>query len=465
MQDIIKCIPAWLLLLFMVSCFSHSIPFLHNFPSHRRAVIKRTIGPGYDTWSRPLVDNNRVFCPTDYGADPMGIKDSSQALSQTIKAALNTVHNYAETLKDLGGTVIDFGGGEYAVSRPVIFPPGYSNFLIMDGTLRALPNFPKGKALLQIGDASTAKGESNQDVSIQRLTLNGSNIVGTALAVENVQDVNIGPGIMVFGFTQFGITMNGTGAGFIHDSWLGQFLPRTQGTPTAIAIYLDNQQHDCYVEDVIIWSGLIGVWSRNGANQLQGVHTWNLATNLGGTGIILESGQGRVVNCYLDFNPLVIVDPKGAIVTNTLFLAKANLVLRNGGSNGVHGLTVANNWWSSEMKYVNETIVLNGKFDWIHDTFMEGNSIDSKWIAKSTRATRTANITAGETKIALDFSPDLLFDVPIQEAFCSVQASEYVGHVIHPLVSRVVTVELSKSVPGGKVTCSVDQSKRTHAAH
>lgn len=457
------------LLLLMVSCYCHTIPFLNHFPSHRRAVIRRTLGPSYNTYASPYVNKNRVFYPTDYGADPLGKNDSSEALDQTIQAVISSVSSQKETLKDLGGVVIDFAGGEYAVSKPVRFPAGYSNFLIMDGTLRALPNFPAGGTLLQIGNVNTAKGESNQhtneDISIQRLTLNGSNIVGTALAVENGQNVNIGPAIMVFGFERFGITMNGTGAGFIHDSWLGQFYPGIKGNCTATAIYLDNSQHDCYVDNVIIWSGLIGIWSRNGANQFQGVHTWNLMTTKGGIGIILVSGKGRVVNCYLDFNPLVIVNPNGAVVTNTLFLAKGNLVLQNEGGDGVRGLTVSNNLWNSEGKYVNDTIVLNGKFNFVHDSFIEGNVIDKKWNAKSTRATRTANITKGNTKITIDFSNDLLFDTPIKEAYCSVQASEYVGHVLHPLVSKSVTVELSKSVSEGKVLCSVDQSMRTHAAH
>jgi hypothetical protein len=46
-----------------------------------------------------------------------------------------------------------------------------------------------------------------------------------------------------------------------------------------------------------------------GANRLQGVHTWNLAGSSGGTGILLHGGSGRVQDAYLDYAPLVIRAP------------------------------------------------------------------------------------------------------------------------------------------------------------
>ena len=132
---------------------------------------------------------------------------------------------------------------------------------------------------------------------------------------------------MIFGFHDYGITMNGTGGGYIHNSWLGQFAPgASAGVSSATAIALQGSEHDCYVTSVIIWSGKTGVISQNGANQISGVHTWNLATNLGGVGIKLVKGNGKVIDSYLDFCPLVIVDPHSAVVANNLFLARHVLV-------------------------------------------------------------------------------------------------------------------------------------------
>lgn len=74
-------------------------------------------------------------------------------------------------------------------------------------------------------------------------------------------------------------------------------------------------------------------------------------------------------------------------------------------------------------------------------------------------------------KAAIDFSRALLFPgVGIKEVLCSVQQSEegpYVGHSIGPLLeeSLEVSVVLSRNVTSAVVTCTVDQSTRTHAAH
>lgn len=54
-----------------------------------------------------------------------------------------------------------------------------------------------------------------------------------------------------------------------------------------MAISLNGTEHDGYVENVVVWNGKVGLLSRNGANQLSGVHVWNLAASLGGQGIVL----------------------------------------------------------------------------------------------------------------------------------------------------------------------------------
>ena len=48
------------------------------------------------------------------------------------------------------------------------------------------------------------------------------------------------------------------------------------------AILLDGAEHDSDVNNVIVFSGKVGVNSTNGANRMQGVHTWNLAGAQGG---------------------------------------------------------------------------------------------------------------------------------------------------------------------------------------
>ena len=72
-------------------------------------------------------------------------------------------------------------------------------------------------------------------------------------------------------------------------------------------------------------SGKVGVNSTNGANRLQGVHTWNMAGSSGGTGIRLHSGSGRVEQSYLDYAPLVIACKNTASYAAQLAMVEGNL--------------------------------------------------------------------------------------------------------------------------------------------
>jgi hypothetical protein len=294
---------------------------------------------------------------------------------------------------DLGGAVLDLTGGEYVVSGPVIVPVGYHNYEIRGGVLRASSQFPLGATLLQIGTNEAVKGPTGQactNVDVQHTTLDGSGRAGINLALLNCQYANVGPAMMIYGFTAQGIAMNGTGGGYIHHSWLGELSPtaaRGNVTLTATAIDIAGaSQHDCYVEDVIIYSAKIGIRTRNGGNQITGAHTWNLATDKGGMGILIENGSGKVVDSYLDFTPLVIVNPISMIVSNNLFLAKANLIVRMDptqrtleAKGAVQNLVVTSNRWNSEQKYQNETVVVQGKVTHVLDTVFESNSADSMW--------------------------------------------------------------------------------------
>ena len=60
--------------------------------------------------------------PVDFGADPTGVHDSSNAFESAVAAALlhNTSgHTMGGGIVDLGGCTIDLQGGDYLISRPV----------------------------------------------------------------------------------------------------------------------------------------------------------------------------------------------------------------------------------------------------------------------------------------------------------------------------------------------------------
>ena len=454
-----------------------AIPHAHHFPAHRQRTIQRVLGSAYSASCEADPSSSRVFRPTDYGADPLGVADSSDAIDKAIQAMTASAAPGEDGFVSLGGAILDLAGGNYSVSRSVVFPASFSNFNIQSGSLTAGDDFPVGATLLQVGSNEVGKGQAEQNVNLMRLTLDGRSRAGTVLSVVNGQYANVGPGVMVYRWRDFGITINGTGGCYIHHSWLGEIAPfdhvTSRDSVKGTAISLNGMEHDAYVEDVIIWSGRVGVNSTNGANQMQGVHAWNLQTGMGGAGIILYR-KGKIIDCYLDFCPLILKNPNSIVVSNNLFLAKANLViLRDENhpwmSDNVTDLVVTNNRWDSEDKYQNDTIIVEGDFKSVMDTVIENNAADSMWSVKGTRSTRTVDIPQNSTLVSIDYSDDLVFPgLPIQEVSCTVRAREAVAHSVRMVdedYPHSIAVALSAPVSKGKLSCTVDQSLRSHGAH
>lgn len=75
----------------------------------------------------------RVFYPIEYGADPTGVNESSDAILGALGAAFS-IQNGLEMLpgiKDLGGAVLDLQGGNYKISKPIRFPAcGGANLVV-----------------------------------------------------------------------------------------------------------------------------------------------------------------------------------------------------------------------------------------------------------------------------------------------------------------------------------------------
>lgn len=209
-----------------------------------------------------------IVSPVEFGADPTGQYDSTGALNEAIMYMMSLSNQTDDQNRvDLGGATLDLNGGIYSISASVRFPPGFSNFRIQRGTLVARSNFTTGPGLFMLsigGDScsSSSGGKNNKNcntnVDITEMTIDGKNIAYGGILVKDVMDVNIGPAIFMVGFEHVGISMDGSGAGFLHEMWLGQYEPGNptpRADATATAILLSGEEHDCDVSNVIVFVG------------------------------------------------------------------------------------------------------------------------------------------------------------------------------------------------------------------
>lgn len=92
---------------------------------------------------------------TAFGADPSGRRDSSPAIQRALDAAWALGSQAGLNLSsyggpDLGGIVVDFDGGHYTLSAPLVLPKaGGGNLWISNGALHADGGFPAGRFLLE----------------------------------------------------------------------------------------------------------------------------------------------------------------------------------------------------------------------------------------------------------------------------------------------------------------------------
>ncbi|CAL0301551.1 unnamed protein product [Lupinus luteus] len=72
-------------------------------------------------------------------------------------------------VKDLGGVVIDLQGGNYTITKPIIFPSGAGNVLVKEGTLRASDLFPTDRYLVVlITSTSINKNHDSDTINLQQ---------------------------------------------------------------------------------------------------------------------------------------------------------------------------------------------------------------------------------------------------------------------------------------------------------
>lgn len=242
--------------------------------------------------------------PVDFGADPTGETDSTNAFEAAMAALTNTSSRasvpMASGIANLGGATLDLGGGEYLIGKPLIIPAFVGNVRIRGGTLRATASFPPARFLIEVGDtmckAKDGQGVCNEFVAVEDIFLDGSHVAAGGVLVALTMGTTIGPSAFVTGFTQAGIRVEQGHETIVLDAWIAEYFwsekhpgseacNHSSGQPGSIGVHLVGE--DNYVENTIVFDfTCLGVLVDGAATLLNGVHSWN-----GGGVAILINGS------------------------------------------------------------------------------------------------------------------------------------------------------------------------------
>ncbi|KAJ8758641.1 hypothetical protein K2173_000362 [Erythroxylum novogranatense] len=405
--------------------------------------------------------SGKVFYPIGYGADPTGVKDSGEALTNLLNDAFQAQqgHELMAGVKDLGGVIVDLQGGNYRTCKPLRLPAsGGGNLVIKGGTLRASDKFPMDRYLIEL--LSPDKNGVVYEGITFRDVLFDSGYHGGGLMIVNSARIRITDCLFIH-FTSQGILVKGGHEVYISDSFLGQ-KPNVGGDPderhfTGTAIELHS--NDNAITDVAIFSAAIGVLLYGQANILTNVHTYNKATYWGGVGIFVKKGASvtRISNCYLDYNNLYLEDPNQVHCTNGFFLGGGRVLLK-AIEGKITGLNVLSNmfsgWGTNDWP---EIIQVDGTFNHIDQVVIDHNNVNGMTY-KSTVGKLT--VSSYGTKWIADFSRFLVFPNRINHLQYSIYVKEkpegFFQHAVTNVTNNVVVVETDKPI-SASVSVFVDQ--------
>ncbi|KAE8668388.1 Polygalacturonase QRT3 [Hibiscus syriacus] len=429
---------------------------------------------------------SRVYRVTDYGADPTGKSDSTEALNKAIADAFNGPSEglLMEGITNLGGPRIDLEGGNYVLSKPLRLPaPGAGNLMIQGGTLRASDDFPVDGYLIDLSASSSGsttqevKEGSSSNLDVQLTSSSSSYNYEFITLKDLLLDCNYrGGGISVINslrtsidncyiahFTSNGILGQGGHETYIRNSFLGQHITAggDAGERNYTGTAINLMGNDNAVTDVVIFSAAIGIMASGQANTFSGVHCYNKATGFGGTGIYLKLPgltQTRIVNSYLDYTGIVAEDPVQLHISSSFFLGDAFILLKS--INGVaNGVSIVDNMFSGSNNGV-EIVQLdqsNGPFKQIDQVVVDRNN--AKGMSMKSTVAR-GSVEGNGSSWTVDFNPVLLFPnliKHVQYSLSSSRGGSFPSHALRNVSENRVVIESDVAVPAN-VFVTVDQA-------
>ena len=240
----------------------------------------------------------------------------------------------------------------------------------------------------------------------------------------------------------------------------GERLPRR---PTR-----DGRAATAARQDLIAFSGHVGLTISGGANFARGVHTWNLARGRGGVGIRLNASQARLEGGYGDWNDIVVAS--GATILDSFLLCGARIVVVAPPTAAVSSLFVSGAQYIGAYCHMEgyPTVEVNGTVLHATDVTVVGALVDAGIRPVSTRATLSATSAVPTSAFTLNFTSSLVFDPDAVPLTVTAIGAVFDGPppryaALRP-AAGVVTVALDAPA-SGTVTVTVDQSARTNGVY
>ncbi|KAJ4981244.1 hypothetical protein NE237_032081 [Protea cynaroides] len=434
--------------------------------------------PSYTPTMSP---RSRIYHVMDYGADPSGKTDSTEALIRAISDAFEAPNDrfLMQGIIDLGGAEVYLEGGSYMISHPLQLPSsGGGNLMIHGGSIQASDDFPADRYLIELSTSSA--GEEKQEnhtsmeeqlssstysyeyITLKDLLLN-SNYRGGGISVINSLRTSI-DNCYITHFTSNGVLVKGGHETYIRNSFLGQHITAggDPGERNFSGIAINLMSNDNAVTDVVIFSAATGILVSGQANTFSGVHCYNKATGFGGIGIHLQLPgltQTRIVNSYLDYTGIVAEDPVQLHVSNSFFLGDAFVLLKS--IKGiVKGVNIVDNMFSGSSTGVDivQLDQSNGPFTTIDQVVIDRNNVNGMTVrATVARGMKQGNGSSWE----IDFSQVLVFPNLINHVLYTISTSvSFPNHVLRNTSGNRVVVESDKAVTANFYVM-VDQSPAT----
>ena len=230
--------------------FAISLPVLLIGQTQIELQQSKYIAPGSGAVTRSGASKlSDTVSIKDYGAVGDGLTDDLAAINRAFAAVTLT------------GQKILFPAGTYSVSGTVIVPNktilvgvGRGDARSYNTVLKALPIFPAGAALVQMGQP----GQANFGVRVENMTLDGSVIAGTCLANMDSQELSYGRDLLLANCASAGLaisTANAQNSGPFENI---EVRPGTGSNVTANTICIQ-------VTGVVGFRGLQGVTCNAGA--------------------------------------------------------------------------------------------------------------------------------------------------------------------------------------------------------